>query len=302
MVIRQLRYGLARKNRQGNGVVVVDARAWQATLEYWQTSGVQFLSGDRLEFSEKVCELTPAVVPPPVFSPTLRSPDRPNHHATRIRSSQTTRDEKNHTENKLILKSVAEEIMPSPLATSERLEKLKVLARQASECQKCDLHRTRNQVVFGAGSVEAPIVLVGEGPGADEDRMGEPFVGAAGKLLDKMIRAIGLTRQEVYIANVVKCRPPGNRNPLPEEMAQCQPFLVEQLQIIQPRVIFCLGKFSLVSLLGYNGTVGDARRRTFTWQGIPVMASFHPAYYLRTPGRKSEAWQDLVQLQKCLEQ
>ncbi|MBF0359256.1 MAG: uracil-DNA glycosylase [Magnetococcales bacterium] len=177
---------------------------------------------------------------------------------------------------------------------------LQELQAKAASCQRCELHLTRKQAVFGVGNPNAPVVFVGEGPGAEEDRIGEPFVGDSGKLFDKMLYSVGYSREDIYIANVVKCRPPGNRNPLPEEIALCQNFLIDQLQTIRPKVIFCLGKFALLCLLGYDGAVGKARSKSFTWRTIPVIASFHPAYYLRTPIKKSSGWQDLLKLQKLL--
>ncbi|MCX8039687.1 MAG: uracil-DNA glycosylase, partial [Planctomycetota bacterium] len=146
--------------------------------------------------------------------------------------------------------------------------------------------------VPGEGSPAAELVFVGEGPGADEDASGRPFVGAAGQLLDRMIQAMGLRRDEVYICNAVKCRPPGNRAPLDDELAACRPFLEAQLAIIRPRVICLLGATPLKSLLGLQG-VGKARGQRWDWQGIPVIATYHPAYLLRNPAAKKPAWEDL---------
>ncbi|MBF0177297.1 MAG: hypothetical protein HQL63_10705, partial [Magnetococcales bacterium] len=174
------------------------------------------------------------------------------------------------------------------------------IARQVVSCTQCRLAQTRTQTVFGTGSMEAPVVFVGEGPGEDEDLQGEPFVGQAGKLLNRMVQAAGMARESIYIANVVKCRPPGNRNPLPEEMAACQGFLFRQLLQIQPRVIFAMGKTAIVCLLGLTTPVSQVRGKIHDWRGIPVIPSYHPAYYLRQPGQKKAGWVDLLRLIKML--
>lgn len=160
-------------------------------------------------------------------------------------------------------------------------------------CQGCELCRTRTHTVFGEGDVRARLVFVGEGPGYDEDRLGRPFVGAAGQLLDKMIAAMGLAREQVYIANIVKCRPPGNRNPEPGEAAACMGYLRRQLELIHPEVIVTLGKVPLTFLLNRNEGIRAARGRWLAWNGIPVMPTFHPAYLLRTAAAKRDAWNDL---------
>ena len=174
-------------------------------------------------------------------------------------------------------------------------------AEEIKQCEKCGLARTRNHTVFGVGTPDTSVVFVGEGPGADEDLQGTPFVGQAGKLLDQMFRAISMTRSEIYIANVVKCRPPGNRNPENNEMLACRDYLFRQLEIIRPKVIFTLGKVALLCFTGYSGYMGTARGRPFLWRQIPIIASYHPAYYLRNAGRKKAAWEDLIRLLKVLE-
>lgn len=179
---------------------------------------------------------------------------------------------------------------------------MEAMTRDVASCEQCTLSKTRHKTVFGVGTPDAPVVFVGEGPGAEEDLQGEPFVGAAGRLLDHMLRAIALERSKVFIANVVKCRPPGNRNPQADEISSCQTYLFRQLELIRPKVIVCLGKFAILCLTGHAGTVGKARDQTFSWRGIPVIASYHPAYYLRTPRRKRAAWEDLIRLMKVLEQ
>jgi DNA polymerase len=164
---------------------------------------------------------------------------------------------------------------------------------ELGECTRCKLSATRKTIVFGVGNPAADLVFVGEGPGYDEDQQGEPFVGKAGQLLDKMIAAMGLTREQVYICNVVKCRPPGNRNPEPDEVAACEPFLRQQLDAIAPRFIVALGKFAAQTLLRTTAPISALRGRWHSYQGIQLMPTFHPAFLLRSPERKRDAWHDL---------
>lgn len=162
-------------------------------------------------------------------------------------------------------------------------------------CTACVLHATRTQTVFGVGNREAELMVIGEAPGADEDRQGEPFVGRAGQLLNAMLQAIGLRREAVYIANILKCRPPGNRDPLPEEVAHCEPFLLRQIELVRPRVILAVGRVAAQNLLHTAETVGKLRGRTHRLgeAGIPVVVTYHPAYLLRSPDQKGKAWLDL---------
>lgn len=173
---------------------------------------------------------------------------------------------------------------------------LEVVRDELGDCQRCKLAPRRTHLVFGVGSPDAPLVFVGEAPGADEDRLGEPFVGAAGQLLTKMIEAMGLRREEVYICNILKCRPPGNRNPEPDEIAACEPFLKRQLQAIRPRMIVALGKFAAQCLLRSNAPISRLRGQFHHYEGIPLMPTYHPAFLLRTPSAKREVWSDLQQV------
>jgi uracil-DNA glycosylase family 4 len=161
------------------------------------------------------------------------------------------------------------------------------------ECTRCKLHKTRNQIVFGDGSSKARLVFVGEGPGADEDQQGLPFVGRAGKLLTQMIEAMGLQRKDVYICNVVKCRPPGNRAPEPDEVTPCSPFLLRQIDVMNPKVIVCLGAVAAKTLLNTTRGISQFRGQWQEWRGYKLMATYHPAYLLRNPPAKSEVWKDL---------
>jgi uracil-DNA glycosylase len=161
------------------------------------------------------------------------------------------------------------------------------------DCTRCKLHKGRNKIVFGDGNPKARLVFIGEGPGADEDKTGLPFVGRAGKLLTQMIEAMGLQRQDVYICNVVKCRPPENRKPEDDEVSTCSPFLLRQLDVIVPKVLVCLGAVAAQTLLETNRGISQFRGEWLEWRGHKLMATYHPAYLLRNPAAKSEVWKDL---------
>jgi uracil-DNA glycosylase family 4 len=177
---------------------------------------------------------------------------------------------------------------------------LLAIREDLGECTRCKLGRGRTKLVFGVGSPTAPLMFVGEGPGADEDRQGEPFVGRAGQLLTKMIEAMGFRREDVYIANVVKCRPPENRNPEPDEMDACEPFLRRQIAAVGPRVIVALGKIAAQTLLRDTTPITRLRGRWAAYGGVKLMPTFHPAYLLRSPEEKKKAWEDLQLVMKEL--
>lgn len=195
----------------------------------------------------------------------------------------------------------ADTALPPPLAAPEqgRSEVIRQMDWQSLQncvagCVACVLSKTRTQTVFGVGDPNAEWLFVGEAPGAEEDRKGEPFVGPAGKLLDNMLAAIGLKRgQNVFIANVLKCRPPGNRDPQGEEVAQCDPFLKRQVELIKPKLIIALGKFAAQSLLNSASTIGAMRAKQHDYHGVPVIVTYHPAYLLRNMPDKAKAWEDL---------
>ena len=175
------------------------------------------------------------------------------------------------------------------------------LKAAVSGCVKCGLHKTRTQTVFGVGDENADWMLIGEAPGAEEDRLGDPFVGQAGKLLDNMLAAIGLSRRtNVYIANVLKCRPPGNRNPMPEEVAQCSPYLLQQIALTQPKLIVAMGRFAAQTLLETSASISSLRGKVHRYAGVPLIVTYHPAYLLRTLEDKAKAWEDLLFARKTL--
>lgn len=176
------------------------------------------------------------------------------------------------------------------------------LSQQVAACRACGLHQTRTQTVFGVGDTDADLLIIGEAPGGDEDRQGEPFVGRAGQLLNAMLRAIGLRREQVYIANILKCHPPGNRDPQAEEVLRCRPFLQRQLELLAPKAILAVGRISAQNLLESQETIGRLRGRVhrFGCNDIPLVATYHPAYLLRSPEQKARSWQDLQLLLGCL--
>jgi DNA polymerase len=179
-------------------------------------------------------------------------------------------------------------------------ESLDGIRQELEQCGGCDLCRKRNTIVFGRGNPSARLMFIGEAPGAEEDLQGEPFVGAAGKRLDRWIESIGLAREEVYIANIVKCRPPGNRVPTPEEAKSCMPYLVRQIRAIRPEVLCTLGLTALNYLFGVEERITKARGRWREWNGIPLLPTYHPAFILRDPSREKEVFEDFKELARRL--
>ena len=189
---------------------------------------------------------------------------------------------------------------PPESAIHDRKQALEVIREDLGECRRCGLHQNRTNIVFGAGSAEAALMFVGEGPGADEDAQGLPFVGRAGQLLNSMIAAMGLKREDVYIANVVKCRPPGNRTPEREECDTCSPFLLRQIAALQPKVIVALGAVAAKNLLGLSDSMAKLRGRWYDFRGTRLAVTYHPAFLLRDPRQKKEAWKDLQMVMEYL--
>ncbi len=193
---------------------------------------------------------------------------------------------------------------PDPLLAAHGGDKAAALAALCAEvlpCVKCPLHETRTHTVFGVGNPDADLVFIGEAPGQDEDLQGEPFVGRSGQLLTKILGAIGYARQDVYICNILKCRPPGNRDPLPAEVAACEPHLRRQLAILRPRAICCLGRVAGQTLLGTDASLGKLRQAVHFYAGIPVTVTFHPAALLRNPGWKRDTWDDVRRLRALVD-
>ncbi len=189
------------------------------------------------------------------------------------------------------------QIRRSPVSSQVR-PSLEEVEQRLGDCRRCKLHKGRHHIVFGAGNKQAKLVFIGEAPGYEEDMQGKPFVGKAGQLLTKIIESIGLTREEVYITNVVKCRPPGNRNPEPDEIASCEPFLIQQLEAIQPKLICALGTFAAQTLLKTKAPISKLRGKFYSYKNIKLMATFHPAYLLRNPQDKRLVWEDMKALRR----
>jgi DNA polymerase len=177
---------------------------------------------------------------------------------------------------------------------------LEEIRTELGNCHRCKLYRTRRTIVFGEGNEKARLMLIGEGPGNDEDVQGRPFVGKAGQLLTKILQAIEIEREEVYIANIIKCRPPQNRNPEPDEIENCYPFLLKQIQAIRPRIICALGTFSAQTLLKTDVKITALRGKIYDFSGIQLFPTYHPAYLLRNPEKKREVWEDMKQIAKAL--
>ena len=190
----------------------------------------------------------------------------------------------------------AARIQSVPASCEAGRETLEAIRAELGDCCRCGLSRGRQKVVFGVGNPNARLVLVGEAPGREEDEKGEPFVGEAGRLLDRILFAMGLSREEVYICNVLKCRPPNNRDPEAEEIAACEPFLKRQLAAIQPEMIVALGRFAIQTLLQTKAPISKVRGTWQQYQGIPLMPTYHPAYLLRNPNGKREVWADMKQV------
>jgi DNA polymerase len=180
------------------------------------------------------------------------------------------------------------------LTVEQRLKELQALRQRVAACDRCPhLAAARTQTVFGVGTIDPDVCFIGEAPGADEDRQGEPFVGAAGQLLNRIIAACGMKREEVYICNILRCRPPGNRLPNAEEAANCREYLERTIELVRPKYICCLGACAAQNLLGTTTSIGRLRGRFQTFQGIPVLCTFHPAFLLRSPERKKDVWEDM---------
>jgi uracil-DNA glycosylase family 4 len=187
-----------------------------------------------------------------------------------------------------------------PPVIGDKPSALKLIREDIGDCTRCRLHKGRTNLVFGVGNVNAELMFVGEGPGADEDAQGEPFVGRAGQLLNNMISAMGIKREDVYIANVVKCRPPSNRTPEKDECDTCSPFLMRQIDVIKPKVIVALGAVAAKNLLAVNDSMANLRGRWYDFRDSKLLVTYHPAYLLRDPRQKKEAWKDLQMVMKYL--
>ena len=197
---------------------------------------------------------------------------------------------------------IQEESLPKPKSQSaDPASALRLIREDIGDCTRCRLHKQgRKQIVFGVGNPRAELLFIGEAPGADEDEQGEPFVGRAGQLLNNMIKAMGLRREDIYIANIIKCRPPGNRTPERDECETCSPFLMRQIEVIAPKAIVALGAVAAKTLLAINAPMSELRGQWFDFRGTKLAVTYHPAYLLRDPRQKKEAWKDLQMVMKEL--
>ena len=251
-------------------------------------------------------------VPPTILrarttEPQVQEAKRPASAEDREASAATRRQAAAEVMKILGRRSTPASSKPSTNQPAEPIEvaldgpdSLSVIEAQLAGCTRCKLHSGRTQLVFGVGNPNARLMFVGEGPGRDEDLQGEPFVGKAGQLLDKMIVAMGLQRGDVYIANIVKCRPPGNRDPQPDEVGSCEPFLQRQIRLIKPEVIVALGRYASQTLAGETTAISRLRGKWLEYEGIALMPTFHPAYLLRNPAEKRPVWADLQEVMRRL--
>lgn len=191
------------------------------------------------------------------------------------------------------LRAGSPDVQADPASNAADAPDWQVLRQRVEACTRCQLHTTRTQTVFGVGDPSADWMIIGEAPGAEEDRRGEPFVGRAGQLLDRMLAAIGLSRETAYIANILKCRPPGNRDPHQDEVNQCGEYLQQQIKLVQPKMILAVGRIAAQQLLQRDDAVGKLRGEVHSAFGIPLVVTYHPAYLLRSPANKAKAWGDL---------
>ena len=286
------------------------AASVRALVDWYETTGVTGVP-------RAIVQPEPAPAPMRTPMPTAVSRDAPAYgggtggDATVRPFQPPQRSAANSFENQAHHEAPARPTPPQPvvrapvvraeaMTPTERMGRLSVLAAQVQTCRRCPLAETRTQTVFSRGDPFAELCFVGEGPGADEDRLGEPFVGVAGQLLDKMIAAMGYRRDEVYICNIVKCRPPENRKPLPNEMEACKPHLTAQLDLCRPKYIVALGATAIQALVGTTEGIMRLRGKWKLYKGIPVMPTYHPAYLLRQPTAKKDVWEDLKQVMERL--
>ncbi|HVN47719.1 MAG TPA: uracil-DNA glycosylase [Bacteroidota bacterium] len=235
----------------------------------------------------------PAPLPPLHHSPEITSMKKPESVASEV----------DLFGNKILAPPSAKESLPAYPAEAWALaETIDGLNSMINTCKKCGLGNTRKKFVFGVGNPHADIVVVGEAPGADEDEKGEPFVGRAGQLLTKILEAVQFKREEVFICNILKCRPPNNRDPQAEEVESCEPYLWKQLELIQPKLILCAGRIAGQSLLKTNASLGQLREKMHDYRGIPLMVTYHPAALLRNPNWKRPCWEDVQKFRKLYDE
>ncbi len=238
-------------------------------------------------------------------TPSGESDISPESSTSTIRETQPEqREEMTRTARAAAAVVVEDDLFAAPkpeAAVTDPAKALHLIREDLGDCTRCRLHKQgRKQIVFGVGNPKADLMFIGEAPGADEDQRGEPFVGRAGQLLNNMIKAMGLQREDVYIANIIKCRPPGNRTPERDECDTCSPFLMRQISVIKPKVIVALGAVAAKTLLAINAPMSEFRGRWYDFRGTKLAVTYHPAFLLRDPRQKKEAWKDLQRVMKEL--
>ena len=255
-------------------------------LKYYEDLGIRLFYKDRVGESGAVAAVETGVAKTAAVPSIVQEPALPKYNPKPTAPKPAT-----PTPPPIVVQPTG----PSLFEAAEKIvdDTLLKIREDLGDCTRCKLHKGRNKLVYGDGNPEAQLVFVGEGPGADEDMQGLPFVGRAGKLLTQMIEAMGLQRRDVYICNVVKCRPPDNRTPEPDEVATCAPFLLRQLDVIRPKVIVCLGAVAAKTLLNKTRGISQYRGEWLEWRGHKLMATYHPAYLLRNPPAKADVWKDL---------
>ncbi|MFE8599719.1 uracil-DNA glycosylase [Archangium violaceum] len=297
-VLEDLRRHLLWQEEDGGRFLQVDARL-AAEL---RGAGLARLRAQAAKPAPSVAaQPAPAAQPPPAERPMPpRAPPPEPERPLAARAPEPPPARREAPASRLIEAPAQPRPLVGPLPGVVEGERptLDEIRRELGDCRRCKLCDGRKNIVFGSGNPRAELVFVGEGPGADEDAQGVPFVGAAGQLLTKMIEAMGYRRDDVYICNVVKCRPPNNRNPEPDEVAACEPFLRAQLQAVRPKAIVALGKFAAQTLLRDSTPITRMRGTWREYEGIKLMPTFHPAYLLRQPAEKKKAWEDLQQVMK----
>jgi len=276
--------------------LAADLRSW---VEWAQLTGA-------IEVPSTPLSALPAEAPPPPRVPVQRPATAPSEPPVgpRIPTQRPASSPMSATPSQRISPRAAASAQPVPPPPSTPVGQgeagLKQVRDELGDCQRCRLARDRKQIVYGMGNPNADLVLVGEAPGQQEDLTGEPFVGRAGQLLTRMLATLGLTREQVYICNVIKCRPPQNRDPLSDEVASCSPFLHRQLRAIEPKVIVTLGRFAAATVVGVETNLGELRKHLGSWNGVPIVSTYHPSYLLRTPHMKRAAWEDLLVVRRLL--
>ncbi len=252
-------------------------------LAYLDAMGIDVWVGRDSVVDQSVTDQASEIKPEPVIEEITETSD------------QTVETETVPVEMPVVRESI------SDLTESDTWENLQ---KRVSACIKCDLHTSRTQTVFGVGNKNADWLIIGEAPGHDEDQQGEPFVGRAGQLLNSMLIAVGLQREQVFIANILKCRPPDNRDPRPEEVTSCEPYLQRQIELIKPKIILCVGRIAAQNLLKVDTPIGKMRGKKYSYEPLntPVVVTYHPAYLLRSPSQKSKSWEDLLLAKSLMEE